>query len=65
MFGSYFMVLGENKHWILMIRIMMDINERQDQTFTSRSNMYVCDNNRRDLYLLGVNVFVQLYSSIP
>ena len=37
---------------------MMDINERQDQTFTSKSNMYVCDNNGRDLYLLGVNVLV-------
>ena len=42
---------------------MMDINERQDQTFTSRSNIYVCENNGRDLYLLGVNVLVIL--SVP
>ena len=39
---------------------MMDINERQDQVFTSRSNMYFCDNNERELYLLGVNALVQL-----
>ena len=58
MIGSCFMVLGKNKHWILMIHIMMDINERQDQTFTLRSNIYVCDNNGRDLYLLEVNALV-------
>ena len=33
-------------------------HERQDQTFTSRSIIYVCDNNGRNLYLLGVNVLV-------
>ena len=38
--------------------IMMDINERQDQTFTSKSNIYVCDNNGCNLYLLGVNALV-------
>ena len=37
-----------------MIHIMININERQDQTFTSRSNIYVYDNKGRDLYLLGV-----------
>jgi len=33
---------------------MTDIYERQDKTFTSRSNikLYVCDNNGHDLYLL-------------
>ena len=35
-------------YWILMIHIMIDINERHNQTFTSRSNIYVCDNNERD-----------------
>ena len=56
MIMAYHMVLGENKDCILIILyIMMDINERHDQTFTSRSNIYVCDNNGRDLYLLGVN----------
>jgi len=44
------MVPGENKHWILMVNIMMDINKRQDQTLTLRSNIYVCNNNGRDLY---------------
>ena len=50
-----------NKHEVLIIHIMMDINERQDQTFTSRSNIYVFGNthNGRDLYLLGVNALVQ------
>ena len=47
-----FMVLGENKHWICMKHIMIHISERQDQTFTSRSNIKVCDNNGRNLYLL-------------
>ena len=37
---------------------MKDINECHNQTFLSRSNIYVCDNNGRDLYLLGVNVLV-------
>ena len=44
------MVLGDCKHWILMIHIMTDINERQDQTLTSTLNVYVCDNNGRELY---------------
>ena len=40
----------------------MSINlELQDQTFTSRSNIYVCDNNGRNLYLLGVNALVFFY----
>ena len=39
---------------------MMDISEPQDQTFTSRSNIYVCDNHGRDLDLLGVNALVFL-----
>ena len=30
---------------------MMDINERQDQSFTSTSNRYVCGNNGRDICL--------------
>ena len=54
MIESCFMFLGGNKHWILVKHIMMDIYELQDQTFTSRSNIYVCDNNGRDLCLLGV-----------
>ena len=58
MIGSCFMVLGENKHWILIIHILMDINECQDQTFAPRSNTYVCDNNGRYLYLLGINALV-------
>ena len=49
MIGSCFTGLGENKHWILMIHIMMDINELQGQTFMSRSNIYIFDNNGRDL----------------
>ena len=40
-----------------MIHIMMDISEPQDQTFTSRSNIYVCDNGRA-ICLLGVNALV-------
>ena len=42
-----------------MIHCMMGINEHQDKTFTSRSNIYVCDNNGCDLYLLGVNALVK------
>ena len=38
-----------------MIHIMMDINEHQDQRYTRG------DNNGRDLYLLGVNVLVDMY----
>ena len=38
-----------------MIHIMVDIDECYDQNFSLRSNIYVCDNNGRDLYLLGVN----------
>ena len=34
MIGSCFMVLGESKHWILMIHFMMDTDERQDQIYT-------------------------------
>ena len=45
-----------------MIHIMMDINKRQDQTFTSRSNIYICHNNGGDLYLLGVNALVFLFN---
>ena len=41
-----------------MIHIMMDINEHQDQRYTRG------DNNGRDLYLLGVNVFVLLYFNL-
>ena len=41
-----------------MIHIMMDSNKRQDQTITSRSNTYVCDNNEHDLYLIGVGLNV-------
>ena len=37
-----------------MIHIMMDINEQQDQRYTRG------DNIGRDLYLLGVNVLVNL-----
>ena len=37
-----------------MIHIMMDINEHQDQRYTRG------DNNGRDLYLLGVNVLVNV-----
>ena len=61
MIRSSFMVQGqgEKKHWILMIHIMMD-NKRQDQTFTSRSNIYVSDNHGRDIYLLRVNALVIL-----
>ena len=33
----------------------MDIKKHQDQVFTSRSNIHVCDSNGRDFYLLGVN----------
>ena len=47
------MILGEN-NLSLMINIKMDINEHQDQTFTSRSNINVCDNNGHELYLLGI-----------
>ena len=57
------MILGENKLWILMMLIEIDINERQDQTFTSRSNIYVCDNNGRELYLLGINALVTITCS--
>ena len=45
-------------YWILMIHILMDIDKLQDQTFTSRSNKYVYDNNGRNLYLLGVKALV-------
>ena len=41
-----------------MIHFITDINERQAQIFMSRSNIYVCDNNGRDLHLLGVNALV-------
>ena len=37
-----------------MIYIMMDNNEHQDQRYTRG------DNNGRDLYLLGVNVLVNM-----
>ena len=37
----------------------MDIDKRQDQTFTSWSNIYICDNKGGDLYLLGVNALVE------
>ena len=46
--GSCFVVLGENKHWIFMIHIMMFINERQDKIFMLESNICVCDNNGCD-----------------
>ena len=47
-----------NNEQIILIHNMKDINECHNQTFLSRSNIYVCDNNGRDLYLLGVNVLV-------
>ena len=43
---------------------MMDILERQDQTLPSRSNIYVCDNNGCDLYLIGVSALVCLIPCI-
>ena len=58
MIGFCFMILGENKLWILIIHIMIDIDKCQDQTFTTRSNIYVCDNDIGDLFLLGVNALV-------
>ena len=45
--------LDDASHTIIVI------NKFQDQTITSRSNIYVFDNNRRDLYLLGVNSLVK------
>ena len=41
---------------------MIDINERQDQQFTSRSNIYVCDNNGCNKYLQGVNALLSITS---
>ena len=44
--------------YLLDIDDIYAYNEHQDQTCTTRSNIYVGDNNGRDLYLLGVNFLV-------
>ena len=60
MIGSCFIVLGENKHLILMIHVMMDINERHEQLFTLKLNIHATDKNGRDSYSIGVDALVFL-----